>query len=298
VPGPSSPTIRTFQPTDTEPLAALLRNSLAAGEQAGNTFSDFEGLIEAFPIARNFLVAELDSAPVGLICSDYHLVVVHPEARRQGVGRALVEASEAALESTPDGPLILFPPHGSAGAIAFLQALDFHYDHSFWRLRLDPNQSEPLPALPAGIVLTGYSPDDVLPYIDLINETFADHPTPVRVTLEQIEHIHGKPDFDPAAIAILRSTPAGMIGFCTTGVDRGVDPPVGSVRLVGVRRDWRGGGLGRFLLLWGIERLRSIGIDTIELSVEGENENALRLYRSVGFDPVEEWPQWQRKQPT
>ena len=46
---------------------------------------------------------------------------------------------------------------------------------------------------------------DILPYIDLINTAFADHPTPLRVTLEQIEHVHAKPSFDPAAIAILRN---------------------------------------------------------------------------------------------
>ena len=32
----------------------------------------------------------------------------------------------------------------------------------------------------------------------------------------------------------------------------------------------------------------------IDLSVDAENENAVGLYRSVGFDPVEEWPQWMR----
>jgi ribosomal-protein-alanine N-acetyltransferase len=61
-----------------------------------------------------------------------------------------------------------------------------------------------------------------------------------------------------------------------------------------VLREYRGRGLGRWLLIWGIERLRSIGIDTIELSVDAENENAVGLYRSVGFEPVEEWPQWMR----
>jgi mycothiol synthase len=129
----------------------------------------------------------------------------------------------------------------------------------------------------------------------LINTSFADHPTALRVTIEQIEHVHGKPDFDPAAIAILRISDGAMIGFCITGMDRTVDPVLGSINLVGVIRDFRGRGLGRWLLLWGIERLRSQGITNIELSVDAENENAVALYRSVGFEPVEEWPQWMRK---
>jgi mycothiol synthase len=294
VPGPSNLTIRTFQATDAEPLAALLRESLAAGEQEGHTASNFEGLIGAFPIARNFLVAELDGRPVGLICSDYRLIVVHPDVRRQGVGSALVEAMETALASSPDGPLVLFPSHGNEGSLAFLEAIGFRYDHSFWRFQLDPSSQTSLPSLADDFVLTGYDGADILPYIDLINTSFADHPTPLRVTREQIEHIHGKPDFDPAAIAILRTAARDMVGFCTTGADRSVDPPVGSINLVGVLREYRGRGLGRWLLIWGIERLRSIGIDTIELSVDAENENAVGLYRSVGFEPVEEWPQWMR----
>lgn len=296
MPGPSSLIIRTFQPADQEPLAALLRDSLDAGELAGFTSSELEGLTRAFPIARNFLVAELDGMPIGLICSDYRLLVVHPGARRQGAGRALTEASEETLKTTPDGPLVLFPPHGNDGAVAFLRATGFRYDHSSWRFVLDPKKTMSVPALPAGIEHSGYDDADVLPYIELINTSFLDHPTPIRVTLEQIEHVHGQADFDPGAIAILRNETGVTIGFCATGIDRSEYPPVGSIRLVGVLRAYRGRGLGRWLLLWGIQRLRSQGIEQIELSVDAENENAVGLYRSVGFDPVEEWPQWERAQ--
>lgn len=138
MPGPSNLTIRTFQAADSEPLAALLRSSFAAGEQKGHTASDFESLIDSFPIVRNLLVAELDDRPVGLICADFKVVVVEPSVRRQGIGTALVNAMEAALESTPDAPLYLFPPHGNEGAIAFLPLLGFSYDHSLWRFGLDP----------------------------------------------------------------------------------------------------------------------------------------------------------------
>ncbi len=294
MPGPSSLIIRTFQTADAEPLSALLRNSLAAGEQSGHTTNDLVSFIGAFPIARNFLVAELEDEPVGLICSDDRLIVVRPDVRRRGVGRALVEASEQELASSPDGPLVLFPPHGSDGALAFLEAVGFHYDHSFWRFGLTSNGDATLPELPDNVALTGYEEADILPYIELINSAFAGHPTPIRVTLEQIEHNHSKQNFDPTAIAILRTPEGDMVGFCVTGVNRDVEPPVGSISLVGVLEAYRGRGLGRWLLLWGIARLRSIGIETIELSVDAENENAVGLYRSVGFEPVEEWQQWMR----
>ncbi len=294
MPGPSSLTIRTFQTADLEPLAALLRTSLAAGELSGFTSSELERLIEAFPIARNFMIAALDGKPVGLICPEYRLIVVRPDVRRRGMGRALVEFSEKELAWSPDGPLVIFPPHGSNGARAFLEAVGFRYDHSSWRFVITSTGDTPLPELPDDIALTGYEAADILPYIELINSAFTGHPTPLRVTLEQVEHIHAKPDFDPAAIAILRNKTDDMVGFCVTGVDTDVELPVGSINLVGVLEAYRRRGLGRWLLLWGIARLRSIDIERIELSVDAENQNAVSLYRSVGFEPVEEWPQWMR----
>lgn len=274
-----------------------MRNALAAGELHGYTSSELDGLIGALPIVRDLLVAEIDGAPVGLICPDYRLLLVDPGARLQGVGRALAIASETHLASTAGGPLVLFPPHDNEGAVAFLQSVGFRYDHSSWRFVLDPTRTLPRPELSALVLLDDYRDEDILPYIELINTTFLDHPTPLRVTREQIEHVHGQPQFDPAAIAILRDAQGQMIAFCATGVDRDVDPAVGEIKLVGVLPLYRGRGLGRWLLIWGIQRLRSIGIDTIELSVDAENENAVKLYRSVGFEPVEEWPQWVRKPP-
>jgi ribosomal protein S18 acetylase RimI-like enzyme len=56
--------------------------------------------------------------------------------------------------------------------------------------------------------------------------------------------------------------------------------------------EWRGRGLGRELLRWGVAELRKRGAGPIQLSVEAENDLALGLYRRTGFEPVVEWPNW------
>lgn len=295
MPGPSSPTIRTFQPTDADALSALLRASLASGEQAGHTSSDVESIIGSFSALRHLLVAEFDDEPVGLISPIHRFIVVRPDVRRRGIGRMLVDAAEADSARSPDGPVILFPPHNSSLALAFLQAIDFQYDHSLWRFQLDSKRQEPLPMLPPDLLLTTYHDDDLVAYVDLINTAFLDHPVPLHVTREQIEHVHTAANFDSADVALIRTMSDELVGFCVTGSHRSDDTIVGTVNLLGVRRKFRGRGLGRYLLIWGIERLRSLGIEHIELAVEAENENAVGLYRSVGFDPVEEWPQWMHK---
>jgi ribosomal protein S18 acetylase RimI-like enzyme len=58
---------------------------------------------------------------------------------------------------------------------------------------------------------------------------------------------------------------------------------------------WRGRGLGRELLRWGIALCRARGAERIELSVEALNERALGLYRTDGFEPTIEWPHWIRR---
>ncbi|MBP9502285.1 MAG: GNAT family N-acetyltransferase [Candidatus Promineofilum sp.] len=58
----------------------------------------------------------------------------------------------------------------------------------------------------------------------------------------------------------------------------------GYVDLVGVRNGYRGTGLGRRLMLAGLFRLRhSPGLRQVNLTVNADNDPALRLYDSLGF---------------
>ncbi len=68
--------------------------------------------------------------------------------------------------------------------------------------------------------------------------------------------------------------------------------PLGDINLIGVLPKWRGRGIGRALLQWGVAELRSRGAARIELSVEAANERATGLYRAHGFEPTIEWPHW------
>jgi mycothiol synthase len=54
--------------------------------------------------------------------------------------------------------------------------------------------------------------------------------------------------------------------------------------MLGTRRGFRRRGLGRAMLLAGMQRLWETGIDTVKLGVDTQNPNqALNLYESVGF---------------
>lgn len=77
------------------------------------------------------------------------------------------------------------------------------------------------------------------------------------------------------------------IGYCwtVTSCERGMPSTrKGRILMVGVDPDYRGGGIGRQLVLAGLGRLKDKGLEVAELTVDSENRVALALYRSLGFE--------------
>jgi mycothiol synthase len=70
-----------------------------------------------------------------------------------------------------------------------------------------------------------------------------------------------------------------LLGFCWLKIEG----QLGEFYVVGVDPDHQGEGLGRALVEAGVARLVERGIHSAHLYVEGDNEAALRLYRSFGF---------------
>lgn len=76
------------------------------------------------------------------------------------------------------------------------------------------------------------------------------------------------------------------IGYCWIGAtfEKGVPSArVGRILMLGVAPDYRGKGIGKKLVLAGITRLKSKGLQVAELTVDSENKAACALYKSLGF---------------
>lgn len=106
-------------------------------------------------------------------------------------------------------------------------------------------------------------------------------------TIEQIIYRTSLPGSSPEDI-ILACAEDKLIGYCWTrrklGGHSAVDRGKGCIYMLGVDPDQRGKGVGKQVLLAGLRHLRSKGIRIVELTVDSENEAALALYRSVGFE--------------
>ena len=219
--------------------------------------------------------------------------------RRQGHGTALVEAALPFVRDVLRFPyLLLYVPPGEGPGRRFAEARGFAHRASLYWMERPADDPCPPPAFPAGVVARPFDPRrDPLPdLVELINGTFADHPTPVSWTEAVVRATHEAPGFDPADILLVAPAddPDHPIAFGRTRLYIEEEPPSGEVKLIGVLPPWRGRGLGRAILRWGVRRLQGRGSRTTALAVTAGNVHALRLYEAHGFRRTLEWPQWSR----
>jgi mycothiol synthase len=218
-------------------------------------------------------------------------LAVAPEARRQGVGDALVRTL---LSLTPDGRLRLWA-HGEHPAAGWLaERRGFTRSRVLFQLRRSLEEPLPPVTLPAGIsVRTFRAGADEAAWTALNNRAFAGHPDQGGWSPQEIELRKAEPWFDPDGF-FLAERDGRLVGFHWTKVhggctSSGPDPdghahePIGEVYIVGVDPAEQGRGLGPALTLVGLHSLRERGLSSVLLYVDESNTAAVRVYERLGF---------------
>jgi mycothiol synthase len=295
------PAVRTFTSGDETGIRRVMEASLAVDALPGIDARDIErSLLQVRAEPQGTAVALEGGEVVGYCTPRHDILTVHPGHRRRGHGRRLIEAARDIVRSAGLDELILHGPTHLPATSAFLDALGFRYHSSLWRFALDPEATTPAPSFPAGFAVRSFRESDLSAYVALMNASFVDHPTPLSWTERGVRDAHARPSFDPEGILLvtLADRPHHLVAFTRTRLDpAGSGPgnlalPAGEIALVGVQPEWRGRGLGRELLRWGVAHLRRRGAATVTLSVQSLNEGATRIYRAAGFRPEIEWPQF------
>ena len=196
--------------------------------------------------------------------------MVAPDARRRGIGSALLDAALSLCRDRGDPPpLLIVPRHSQAGKRLALRrggVLD-HSEHALvlsgeptsraddQPVRLRPATAADLPLI-ARLLEQGFgwrAPDDLADRLDSPRER--------------------------TAIVELDSSAVGTIRLSRD--ERG-----GAIHGFVIEPSLRGRGIGRAALGHACEQLRAEGAQQIGLEVDVENDHALGLYTSVGFTPV------------
>jgi mycothiol synthase len=291
------PFVRPFERDDIRAVTELELASFDRDPVPGTSRAEISWMIDRMALVPdNTIVAVEDGRVVGQCTPRVDALTVHPEFRRRGHGRRLVQAAREHVARQGLAELSLWGDPSRSEAAGFINALGATYRSSLWLFVLPADRPVPAPAFPDDVIVRTIQPrSDDAPYVALVNRIFEDHASPLSWPEEYIRELHGRPEFDPRSVLVMTpvSDPDRLIGLCRTLVLPGDDGRRrGEIGIVGLLPEWRGRGLGRQLLRWGIEHLRAAGFGEIELSVEARNAPALELYRQEGFVPSVEWPHW------
>ncbi|GBE67935.1 mycothiol acetyltransferase [Mycobacterium sp. MFM001] len=210
-------------------------------------------------------------------------LVVHPHARRRGIGTDLIRAALAKTNGRNR-----FWAHGTLeSARATASALGLVPVRELIQMRRSLNDVA-APAVPEGVRIRTYAgvgDDDELLRVN--NTAFAAHPEQSGLTPADLAERRAEPWFDPDGLflAFDQSTDK-LLGFHWTKVHPG-QTGLGEVYVVGVDPAAQGRGLGAVLTAVGVAYLARRLADTTDpavmLYVEADNTAALRTYRRLGF---------------
>ncbi|MGL5083376.1 MAG: GNAT family N-acetyltransferase [Microcoleaceae cyanobacterium] len=234
----------------------------------------------------------------------YLWLFVHPEFRHQRFEADLVRWGEKRLcqaqEHSSQVPVLRIysradQPHWNE----CLMSYGFTLERQFSTLVRETHLSSPTPELPAGFTLVDqsvnpWSSSNLQAWVELYNESFTDHWNHHDLTVETLKYWQEQPDYQPELDLIAVAPTGELAAFCSCRLKpQNLDHSTGWIEWLGSRRGFRRLGLGRAVLLAGLQRLQGAGADLIKLSVDAENwTGAVRLYQSVGFHPLETWLSW------
>lgn len=203
----------------------------------------------------------------------------HPSAE-------LLDAVEArAAEVAASGALLRAAVASSDEEMRrFFEAAGYRYVRSSFTMRIELEGPPEAPQWPEGTDARNGWADDAEAVYAAHMDAFADHwdhhPFPFDSWRRWI--LEG-PGADPS-LWLLAFAGDELAGFSLAAPHPSADPHAGWISLLGVRRPWRGHGLGLALLRGSFADLFRRGRTVIELGVDAENTTgAVRLYERAGM---------------
>ncbi|HUH72413.1 MAG TPA: mycothiol synthase [Mycobacterium sp.] len=215
-------------------------------------------------------------------------LVVHPQARRRGIGAAMGRAAVAKTAGHNQfwAHGTLEPARATASALGLVPVRELVQMRRSLRETLDP-----VPPVPGVQIRTYAGKADDAELLRVNNAAFAQHPEQGGWTEVELAERRSEPWFDPAGLFLAfgdsASGQAGrVLGFHWTKVHLD-QPGLGEVYVLGVDPSAQRRGLGQMLTAIGIEslarQLAGSAEPSVMLYVESDNTAALRTYRRLGF---------------
>jgi mycothiol synthase len=207
-------------------------------------------------------------------------VFVHPEHTGRGLGSFLIDWAEEEAHGRGRSLLRTSALAADPAARALIESRGFGLVRHFYRMLIDLDAPPPDPVWPEGFAVANFLSGEEEILHAVTEEAFAEHWGHVPHDLEDWQRtVFGRDWWDPSLVYLVRAgdeVVAAEINAHRFGI--------GWVGTIGVRKRWRGHGIGRALLLAAFGELYRRGERRIGLAVDAGNETgATHLYESAGM---------------
>jgi mycothiol synthase len=206
--------------------------------------------------------------------------VVNPHHRRPdlGIARTLLDAAVGLVAEAGGGHVHMWVPKPTDASDILAAAIGLRRGRELCQLRrpLPIDETTPVEVRP---FVPG---EDEAAWLEVNNRAFHWHPEQGGWDLETLLSREEQPWFDPSGF-LLHERDGKLAAFCWTKVHTHHDPPLGEVYVVAVDPGFRGLGLGRAMVVAGLDHLAGKGLTTAMLYVDSDNAGARRLYEELGF---------------
>lgn len=221
-------------------------------------------------------------------------LVVRPDWRRRGIGRALAELAEARarqhLDEAPPGVEVILRGwvKGGSEARGWAERLGYYARREFLRMRIDMSEPPARPEWADGIGLRTFVPgQDERATFEALEDAFADHWGHVPGAFDEWVKRTTASTFD-ASLWLLATEGDEIVATCLGSVG----PEGGWITGVGTRRPWRRQGISTALMVELLGEFWRREVRTVALGVDGESlTGASRMYERLGMRVVERYDQ-------
>lgn len=222
--------------------------------------------------------------------------VVHPSQRRKGLGsRLLTLTLNRAREVGSRDVLVSANEHNQASNL-FLKYHQFQQVGSSGVMKTPATIDIPQYEFPEGLILKRYSdvnePRILLEalnicYLDMWGHQHNDHPSEQELRSPRFLKYYDADD-----ILLLFDERDSVVGICSVKSEARKDEHGDLADLLdapGIIQEHREQGYQRQLVLAAIQHLRRKGIRSVTLEFWGDDENALNIYRELGFEMADHY---------
>jgi mycothiol synthase len=209
-------------------------------------------------------------------------VVIRPDHRKPDdeVGVSLLSAALHEVAAEGGGHVHLWVPKPTPHTDAMAESCGLNRGRDLYQMR------RPLPVSDdhTRVATRPFRPGtDEAAWLAVNNRAFAAHPEQGGWDLDTIREREAEAWFDPEGFR-LHERDGRLAASCWTKVHHDTEPPLGEIYVISVDPDFQGLGLGRDLVLAGLDYLSSRGLTVGMLYVDADNTAAVHLYRKLGFE--------------